>query len=155
MPHWNKGIYEPAAQMLERLSMPIPECGCFVWLGPLSGKDEYGRIRFFDEDKNRKVKIVHRFAYELFKGPIPEGMEIDHTCNNPWCVNPDHLEAVTPQENVDRREYKIKEVCDKGHQRVPTAEKRGRGYRYHCPICRAEYLKNWHIERKAKNHIRH
>lgn len=45
---------------------------------------------------------AHRFAYELVKGPIPEGLTLDHLCNVPLCVNPDHLEPVTLSENIRR-----------------------------------------------------
>ena len=127
--------------------MPLTECGCFAWLGGTSGQDEYGRVRWQEPDGQRRTKSAHKAAYELAKGPVPEGYEVDHLCNMPWCVNPDHLEAVTPEEHIRRREYPIKQFCDKGHPRAPTAQKRGRGYRYECPICRAAYLKEWHAEK--------
>ena len=44
----------------------------------------------------------HRWAYEHFVGPIPDGLHLDHLCRTPLCVNPDHLEPVTPAENTRR-----------------------------------------------------
>ena len=66
---------------------------CWMWRGgTLSEKRgrEYGM--FWD---GTRVVLAHRFAYEHFVGPIPDGYEIDHTCETPRCVRPDHLEAVT------------------------------------------------------------
>lgn len=50
-----------------------------------------------------KHAYAHRVAWELTNGPIPDHLEIDHLCNNPGCVNPDHMETVTHAENVARR----------------------------------------------------
>ena len=46
--------------------------------------------------------MAHRFAYEEYVGPIPDGLQIDHLCRNKWCVNPEHLEPVTCRENALR-----------------------------------------------------
>ena len=50
----------------------------------------------------KKTRFAHIVAYEVAKGPIPHGMEIDHKCRMRCCVNPDHLEAVTGSINVQR-----------------------------------------------------
>lgn len=44
----------------------------------------------------------HRYLYQLFMGPVPSALQLDHLCRNRWCVNPDHLEPVTRRENILR-----------------------------------------------------
>ena len=49
-----------------------------------------------------KQRLAHRISYELYKGTMPKGLTIDHTCYNKFCVKPHHLEAVTAYENSMR-----------------------------------------------------
>lgn len=71
--------------------------GCVVWVGAKNNHG-YGVLR-----RNGKNFYAHRYAFERSVGPIPEGFHIDHTCHNPPCVNPDHLRAVTRQQNMENR----------------------------------------------------
>ena len=63
---------------------------CWEWTG---SKDRYG---FFGV--NGKIKKAHRVSYEHFKGPISPGLLVRHKCDNPSCVNPDHLYLTTKSE---------------------------------------------------------
>jgi hypothetical protein len=69
---------------------------CWLWTA-YTAHNGYGRFMF-----ERKVEAAHRLAYLDRYGEIPEGLEIDHLCRVRHCVNPDHLEAVTRQVNVQR-----------------------------------------------------
>jgi len=64
---------------------------CWIWKGNMRGDNIYGR--FAGEQ-------AHRVAYKLMVGEIPKGMQIDHICHNPICVNPGHLRICTSSENA-------------------------------------------------------
>lgn len=119
------------------------DSGCWLWT---RGKDKDGYASIYIKPKMRKG---HRLSYETYKGEIPGGLEIDHTCRNRACINPDHLEAVTHQENMKRgaesdRTYKLKDMCKAGHKLTEGTFKeyleRGRKRR-RCIICRNRYAK--------------
>ncbi|MGW3711430.1 HNH endonuclease signature motif containing protein [Streptomyces albogriseolus] len=88
--------------------------GCVVWTGGVNKKN-YGITSVMAAPRKQRRLYAHRAAYELFIGPIPEGMQVDHLCHNRdaecpggdtcrhrRCINPHHLEAVSPQENQRR-----------------------------------------------------
>ena len=89
---------------------------CWLWTAyrcPLG----YGRINV---TSGAAPQLAHRIAYELCVGPIPDGLELDHLCRVPSCVNPAHLEPVTRRENVLRgiapaAQYARRTHCAKGH----------------------------------------
>ena len=68
------------------------------------------------KDGTRKSVSTHRLSYELHYGEIPQGMEICHKCDNPCCINPDHLFAGTRQDNIDDRERKGRNNPPKGEK---------------------------------------
>lgn len=84
------------ARILNKCRMS--DTGCWLWTGPTNGKG-YGV--FYIGTKNRHA---HRISFEVFKGPIPEGLHVLHACDMPLCVNPAHLRAGTPKDNAIDRE---------------------------------------------------
>lgn len=87
----------------------VCENGCWEWVGAHHGKG-YGHIRV----AGRVIK-AHRYMYELQRGPIPAGLQIDHLCRKRDCVNPDHLEPVTCRTNILRGEGRAANCARKTH----------------------------------------
>lgn len=121
---------------------------CLLWINPLD-KDGYGAFYF-----RRKNRRAHRFAYWLAYGDIPEGMVVNHKCKKRHCVNPQHLELLTPYENTMYDSVSIgainarKTHCKNGH---PFDRKYGK-QRY-CSICESAKRKRLNAKWRAEDTI--
>lgn len=102
-----------------KVSLPITADGCMTWM---SSRDGNGYGQFYlgkDPDTGKKILgKAHRVAFVIANGPIEDDdLELDHTCGNRPCVRPDHLEAVTRDENQARGwSGQEKEFCPAGHE---------------------------------------
>ncbi len=106
--------------------------GCWLWTAAMK-PNGYGCFGLGAQ------QYAHRVSYERHKGPIPEGLEIDHLCRVRNCVNPDHLEAVTHRENVRRGTvglYNLRKIhCPQGHEYNPENTRVTRKNLRNCRVC--------------------
>lgn len=118
---------------------------CWMWIGCVNPKG-YGMFR---------SNGAHRFAYEWFIGPIPQGHEIHHACGATDCVNPAHLESLSPKEHRQRGSYWwVRNECIRGHKltndNVYRCKTRGVESRT-CLRCRLASRRRWSQRRQRWN----
>ena len=104
---------------------------CWLWTGARN-RDGYGLFR---------GKLAHRITFIEAKGPYPKGLVTDHLCRVRHCVNPDHLEAVTPKENVRRGD-------------VPMLMRMKHVTTIHCPQGHLKSVDNVYLETNPDGHVR-
>lgn len=94
MTRLSRFLRSPESRISDRFWSKVDASGdCWEWIGR---QDKHGYGEF---DFQRRPHRAHRISYTLLMGEVPSGMELDHLCRNPRCVNPDHLEPVTHREN--------------------------------------------------------
>ena len=123
--------------------------GCWNWLLYLD-KDGYGTQTV----GGKRGQRAHRVAYAKARGPIPEGMTVDHICFNTQCVNPDHLRLLTHAENAGHQRAAFKTHCDSGHEftrentytKAPSQQGRRR-----CRECNKRAVREYRKRKEARD----
>lgn len=162
----NLGFSRLRAHLLfERKTMPVPESGCLIWMGYTNSKRDYDYGLAWDERYKKKV-LAHRFTWELFKGPIPNDMNVLHKCDVAGCVNPNHLFLGTLKDNSQDMIRKGRhkpgttggrewgDYCLHGHPRTEENTKyvRGKngGIKRSCRVCNILQKRREHIHEELK-----
>lgn len=125
-----------AAEPFWRL-LDVSPAGCWLWTGYLDGEGygQYGPSR------------VHRIAWSRLRGPVADGLTLDHLCRVRRCANPDHLEPVPLLVNVRRGSRAMRAACLHGHPYKPentytSTDSRGRTHR-RCRACNREAVRRY------------
>lgn len=125
----------------------VQASGCWEWTASRDRRG-YGHFKVLEGNS----RFAHRWSYQHFVGPIPDGLELDHLCVNPSCVNPDHLEPVTRAENQRRRLARMT-ACHRGHPFDEANTYRPYEGRRVCRAChrlwQAAYLGRRRAEKRA------
>lgn len=124
---------------------------CWLWLGSLNSN---GRGQLW---VNGKSMVAPRLSWTMHRGPIPSGLLVCHKCDNPSCVNPDHLELGDQKKNMqdcaDRGRNKAfllrTKVCINGHEKTPENVFFRISHGYQCRTCMRESNKRWLTRRIA------
>ena len=127
------GLLALPASILRKID-PEPMSGCWLWNGARTGSD-----RAYGQAWLNGRHLAHRLVYRLLRGPIPDGLHLDHLCRNRCCVNPDHLDPVTGRENTIRGTGFIarnvaRTHCPQGHALSGENLYLWHGHR-HCRAC--------------------
>lgn len=127
---------------------------CLVWTAAV---DTSGYavtcVTFGTGRRNLRIITGHRLSHLIFKGPIPDGLEIDHLCRVRRCINPEHLEAVTCAENLRRSPIMGagKTHCLRGHslsgKAVNTTTKPGKRI---CLACHRIRQREWRRNKRSR-----
>ena len=144
---WGTPVTKPRPQGGGRVSRSVAERllskliitpDCWLWAGRHDSAG-YGRMD--------RARSIHRTTYEMYVGPIPDDLELDHLCRNHGCCNPAHLEPVTHAENVRRGESgiagKSRTHCPQGHpyDEQNTYLRPDRPGNRDCRICMSERVR--------------
>lgn len=143
---------------------------CWLWTGERK-PEGYGRLQW-----QGQRWYAHRLIYTLLVGEIPDGLQLDHLCRVPACVNPDHVEPVTPKVNQERKKAKwakpktpSKEaqriaagLCRKGHVLAEVGTLRSvrenGSERHQCRACQHDVQERWRrnagIQERGRNTVR-
>jgi hypothetical protein len=89
---------------------------CWLYAGTIDDHG-YGRVyRWSKEKQHMGTVLAHQVMYENTVGKIPEGLELNHLCEVPLCINPEHLEAVTHKQNMWYSQPFGDNRCKRGHE---------------------------------------
>lgn len=126
------------ARFVRKVRVQEGDDACWLWVGAVQSRG-YGSVGI-----DGRTHLAHRVSYQTFVAPIPDDLQIDHTCRVHQCVRPSHLEPVTHRENALRGEGAGRTECKWGHplegENLYVKPSTGRR---ECVTCRREQKDRW------------
>jgi len=125
--------------------MPLNPLLCWKWKAN-TNSDGYGTFWF-----NKKMTKAHRVSWEIHKGPIPVGKQVLHTCDNPPCVNPEHLFLGTNTDNVQDKVFKYRQAKGLEHRNKSGCYKTSNMQSKFKGVSWNKENKKWEVQAKLNN----
>lgn len=143
---WDESVQQ---RVWKRVARPHCPDGCWIWQGTVTPKG-YGRIRI-----GKGFFYVHRLMKAKAEGAMPHDKHCDHLCRNPRCVNPSHIELVSPKINTARglsatvtsQRHADRTHCKRGHEFTPENTRQAANGRA-CRECQRSYNRAFKAKRR-------